>query len=303
MATISGMRIGFIGLGLMGAPMAQNLLAAGAALAVHNRTPDKMRPLGAKGALVCADFDAVAAHCAGGIVIICVADTEALQNVLRGGAGQPGLLSRLAPGTLVIDMGTSAVATTRALAAEAEARDLAYVDAPVSGGEVGALEKTLSVMAGGEQAAVTRAEPVFRVLGSRITHLGGPGCGQAAKAANQLVVGQTLIAVAEALVLAEAAGADMSKTRAALLGGFAASRILELHGQRMIDRSFTPGGKAATQLKDLQQAAALGREQGLDLPGLDTAVAVWREMVAHGMGELDQAGIFQLISETAKTSR
>jgi len=300
MATISGMRIGFIGLGLMGAPMARNLLAAGANLAVHNRTPDKMRPLGAEGAITCSDLDALAAHCADGIVIICVADTPALHDVLRGTPAQPGLFSQLAPGALVIDMGTSAVAATRALAADAEAHSLAYMDAPVSGGEVGAVEATLSIMAGGEDAALARARQVLEVLGSQVTHLGGVGCGQAAKAANQLMVGQTLIAVAEAFALAQAAGADVPKTRAALLGGFAASRILELHGQRMIDRSFTPGGKATTQLKDLQQAAALGREQGLDLPGLTMAVEVWREMVEHGMGELDQAGIFELISGAAK---
>lgn len=302
MSDLAGRRIGVVGLGLMGAPMARNLMTAGAALVVHNRSPKNMGPLVADGAEGADNPAEVAASTAGGIIVVCVTDTAALEAVIRGGEGgrATGLLSALAPGTLVIDMGTSDVAATRALAAEVEAAGGRYIDAPVSGGEIGAQAGTLAIMAGGADEDIARARALFEVLGDSITHIGPVGTGQVAKAANQAIVAMTLDAVAEGLTLAKAAGADPARVREALLGGFAASRILEVHGQRMIDRSFAPGGRAGIQLKDIRQALALAEEAGLALPGLRLAGDLWAEMVARGWGELDQAGIVRLIEALAE---
>ncbi len=295
MATISGIRTGFIGLGLMGAHMARNLAAAGAQLGVFNRNADKTRAFAARGAAVCASAREIGEFAAGGIVIVCVSDTGALSEVLLGNDDGQGLVDGLEAGCLVIDMGTSGVGATRELARAVEARGADYIDAPVSGGEAGAKAGTLTIMAGGGEGAVARAEQVFEVLGNQWTHIGPVGTGQVAKAVNQLIVGAALVAVAEGLTLAEAAGADPGAIRQALLGGFAASRILDLHGARMIAGDFKPGGRARTQLKDLEQAAELARQSGVELPGLERTRDLWRDMVARGWGDLDQAGMITLI--------
>lgn len=289
MTDISTKKIGIIGLGLMGGHMARNLLAAGVSLIVHNRSSEKMAPLVAQGARSADDPAGVAQMVGAGIIVICVNDTAALQVVFQG------LLPALEPGTLVIDMGTSKVADTRGLATDVEQRGCQLVDAPVSGGEIGAKAGTLTIMAGGDDKAIARAAPVFEVLGSAWTHIGPVGCGQVAKAANQLIVGQTLVAVAEALALAQAAGASQDKVREALLGGFAASRILEVHGQRMIDGAFEPGGRAETQLKDLMQTRELAEQAHVQLPGLERTTQLWQQMVDNGWEGLDQAGIYKLI--------
>jgi 3-hydroxyisobutyrate dehydrogenase-like beta-hydroxyacid dehydrogenase len=296
MRDISAGNIGVIGLGLMGGHMARNLLTAGAKLTVHNRSPEKMTPFVADGAERAVDPAGVADAVGAGIIIICVNDTDSLQVVFEGADDGRGLRAALKPGTLVIDMGTSKVKVTRVLAGLVKQQDCHLVDAPVSGGEIGAKAGTLSIMAGGSDEAIARAAPVFDVLGGSWTHIGPVGAGQVAKAANQLIVGQTLVAVAEALALVDAAGASRDKVREALLGGFASSRILEVHGQRMIDGQFDPGGRAETQLKDLVQTIELAEQAHVILPGLERTTELWQQMVDKGWAGLDQAGIYKLIT-------
>ena len=262
MNTLQGQRIGFIGLGLMGKPMALNLAAAGAAMTVHNRS------LGPVEALVREGMQAGRTPCdvasQTDTVILMLSDTPAVEKVLLD---QPdGVVPGLKPGTLVIDMGTTKVAKTRAFAAAVAARGGVYVDAPVSGGTIGAEAGTLTIMAGGSDEAFARARPVLDVLGKKITHVGATGTGQVAKAANQVIVGLNIGAVAEALTLARHAGADPVRVLAALSGGFADSRVLEVHGQRMVTNAFTPGAKATTQRKDMDQALELASELGIQLP-------------------------------------
>ncbi|WP_217351930.1 NAD(P)-dependent oxidoreductase [Ruegeria sp. HKCCD8929] len=291
-------KVGFIGLGLMGAPMAANLLAANADLIVHNRTAKKCADLAELGARVAMTPGEVGQEVGAGSIVLCVSDTPSLEAVL---CGENGVLTELVSGTTVIDMGTSEVSATRRLAAEVQARGGRYVDAPVSGGETGAREGSLSIMAGGASADIDAAKPIFDVLGGMLTHIGPVGTGQAAKVANQTIVGTTVGIIAESLALAAAAGADIVKVREALMGGFAGSRILQLHGQRMIDGAFSPGARAATQLKDMRQAVDLAREVDLSLPLLSKSHALWAAMVEAGMGDLDQSGYFAFVRDTNKS--
>lgn len=287
---LSQTKTGFIGLGLMGAPMAKNLLDAGAQLTVFNRTRAKCEPLEALGASIADSPQAVAQQTEGGIIILCVSDTPSMEAAILG---EQGILSSLAAGTLVIDMGTSEVSVTRRIAVEVEKAGGRFIDAPVSGGETGAQTGTLSIMAGGSEADIARAKPVFDALGKALTHIGPVGTGQAAKAANQAIVGATVSIIAESMLLAQAAGADIARVREALLGGFAGSRILDLHGQRMIDEAFEPGARATTQLKDMRQAVDLADEIGLSLPLIQKTRDLWAEMVDDGFGGLDQSGYFK----------
>jgi len=289
---VSHMKIGFVGLGLMGTPMAGNLLKAGAQLTLFNRTLAKCASLAGLGASVAATPKELAAQTAGGIIILCVSDTPAFDAAM---CGPEGILSGLVANTLIIDMGSSEVGTTKRIAQQVEQAGCRLIDAPVSGGEVGAQSATLSIMVGGDETDINRARPVFDVLGKSLTHIGPVGTGQAAKAANQVIVGGTVSIVAEAMLMAQAAGADIARVREALLGGFANSRILELHGQRMIDQTFEPGAYARTQLKDMTQAAELTKELELSLPFLDKSKELWFEMVKAEFGELDQSGYFKFI--------
>ena len=219
-------------------------------------------------------------------------DTPAVEQIV---GADDGIASGVAPGGLVIDMGTTAVEATREFARIIEGRGGQYVDAPVSGGEIGAKAGTLTIMAGGSQEAVARAMPCFEVMGASVTHVGNVGAGQIAKAANQVIVGLTIGAVAEALALAKRAGADPAKVREALQGGFASSRILEVHGRRMIDGAFTPGGKATTQRKDLQQALDLAASIGLALPATTLTRDLYDRLIASGGGDLDHSGLYKVI--------
>ena len=200
--------------------------------------------------------------------------------------GRPG-----ARGSLVIDMGTTAVGPTRRFAEQLRAREADFLDAPVSGGEIGAIGGQLSIMVGGSESALARAQPLFDVLGNKTVHIGEVGTGQITKAANQVIVGLNIGAVAEALTLAKKAGADAARVREALLGGFAASRILEVHGQRMIDGAFKPGGKVLTQYKDLSQAIELAEAYGLDLPATRLNRELYRQLIDAGDGELDHSAL------------
>lgn len=282
--------IGFIGLGLMGKPMARNLHAAGARMIIYNRSPGVVEELAAEGMEPAANPAAVVA--AAETTILMLPDTPAVEAVLLGG---DGVVRELRPGGLVIDMGTTAVTDTRRFAERVAAAGGEYVDAPVSGGTIGAEEGALIIMAGGSDAAMQRAMPIFAVLGKRTTHVGGIGAGQIAKAANQVIVGLTIGAVAEALTLARRAGADPGRVREALRGGFADSRILEVHGRRMIDGDFRPGGKCVTQRKDLTQALQLAETLGLDLPATRLCRDLYDRLIAAGYGELDHAALVKVL--------
>lgn len=288
-------RIGFIGLGLMGRPMAEHLHAAGAEVILYNRSREVLDELAALGMRAVDSPGAVAHEVAGGILCLSLPRTETVESVLAGTDTHDGLLEAIAPGTLVIDFGTTSVAATRRFADLVAKRGAAWVDAPVSGGQVGAKAASLTIMAGGEEADYERACSVFNVVGAKSTHLGKTGSGQVTKLANQLIVSQTIDAVAQALAMAEAAGVDSGKAREALRGGFAESRILELHGDRMVHRNFQPGGRAELQLKDVRLIVDLVTELGLDFPTLRNSLHQWETMVdERGLGGLDHSGLFRL---------
>lgn len=278
--------IGFIGLGLMGKPMARNLHKAGAQVIVHNRSQAAVDELAGEGMTPASSPTEVMDQTK--TVILMLPDTAAVEIILEA------IIPAVTPGDLIIDMGTTEATFTRTMAARIEAGGGAYVDAPVSGGTIGAENATLSIMAGGTDSAVERARPILEAMGGRVVHVGPVGAGQVAKAANQVIVGLTISAVGEALKLAERAGADPAKVREALKGGFADSRILEVHGQRMIDGDFTPGGKCVTQRKDLDQALKLGREYGLELPTTAQVMGQYDRVIEAGFGDLDHAALIKI---------
>jgi len=293
--TLDGRRIGLIGLGLMGKPMARNLAAAGAQMTVASRSPGPVEDLAAEGMNAAANGKAVAE--AGDIVIVMVTNTPSAEAVI---AGPGGVVEGLSPGKLVIDMGTTAVKATRALAETVQAAGCDWIDAPVSGGSVGATDGTLTIMAGGAEEAIGRAAPLFAVLGRRHTRIGGPGAGQVAKAVNQNIVGLTIAAVAEGMALARKAGADPARVREALNveGGFAQSRILDLHGLRMIEGEFAPGGRVSVQHKDVHQGLELAEQVGIRLPSLERNVELWDAMIEKGWADLDHSALIKLIEDS-----
>ncbi|MDX1590129.1 MAG: NAD(P)-dependent oxidoreductase [Oleiphilaceae bacterium] len=275
--------IAFLGIGLMGRPMVENLLAAGHRLSLWNRTPAK--------ADVFRDRARIAGSPAAAVtgvqtVITMLEHGEAVESVLM----QPALLEALAPGTLVVDMSSIAPAMARQHGERLARMGVDYLDAPVSGGTLGAQQARLSIMAGGEPAALERARPVLEALG-QLRRVGPTGAGQLAKLANQAIVACNIASVAEALLLARRGGADEAAVREALLGGFAGSRVLELHGQRMLDRDFQPGAPARIQLKDLTLILAEADAQGLTLPMSRQAMAAFRSLVEQGHGELDHSSL------------
>jgi 2-hydroxy-3-oxopropionate reductase len=290
--------VGVVGLGKMGWHFARRLHDAGAEVFIHSRTREKASDLEALGLTYCKTPQDLARKINSGIIVICVTDTSAVEQVI---CGDQGLLLAMHPDTLVVDMGTTQVMNTRVLAGRVDHVGAGYLDAPVSGGAIGAERGTLSIMVGGAEDDFHRAMPLFKVLGENINHVGPLGAGQIAKTANQMIVAMTIDAVAEALTLALRAGADPAKVRNALLGGFADSRILELHGQRMIERNFEPGARATVQLKDVKQAIQLAQHYDLHLTGLETALTQWQEMVDGGLGDLDQAGFIRAIENNNQT--
>ena len=292
MKPLEGYKLGFIGLGLMGRPMCRHLHDAGAQLTVHNRSRAAAEQMVQPG-IVAAESPAEVASCTE-ILVLMVSDTPAVEAVLFG---TNGVIEGLRSGSLVIDMGTTATQATREFADRLKRAGADLIDAPVSGGQMGAQDASLSIMAGGEDAAIERARPLFEVLGKHLTHVGGVGAGQVAKAANQIIVGLNIGAVAEALALAECAGVDKAKVREALLGGFAASRVLEVHGRRMIEENFTPGAKVATQHKDLRQAMELGASYDLSLPATRLNMDLYRILIEQGEGALDHSALFKLYQE------
>ena len=281
------MKIGFIGLGIMGRPMALNLLKGGHDVRVWARRAESMQPLLNAGATVAASPADVATDRE--LVISMVADAPDVVEVMRGVA------SARVPGLVAVDMSTIAPAAARSIGAELAAVGIDFLDAPVSGGEVGAIAGTLSIMAGGSAAAFARAEPAFACMGKNIVHVGDSGAGQVAKAANQIVTGMGVLAVAEAFAFASKNGVDRSKVREALLGGFAYSKILENHGQRMLDRNFKPGFKSWMHEKDLNIVMQTAHELGLCLPGSAATAQMFNAMVGSGHGEEDSIAVLKLL--------
>ena len=274
-----------LGCGLMGNPMARRLLGAGLELTVWNRTRAKAEALAALGAHV-ADTAAEAVRHAG-VVITMLEHGGAVEELLFA----RGLADALPRGALLVDMSSIKPAEARAHAAALATRGVAHLDAPVSGGTVGAAAGTLAIMAGGEAADFERAQPLFAPLG-RATHVGPHGAGQLAKLANQMIVGITIGAVAEALLLAERGGADPAKVREALRGGFADSRILEVHGLRMVERDFAKRAAITVQLKDLRNALATGTELGFDAPITTLFEQLYASAAEHGWPDADHAGLW-----------
>lgn len=290
MGTLSGTTIGFVGLGLMGRPMALNLQRAGAELVIHNRSRAVVDEFTTLGMTAETSPRGVAQRVS--TVIVMVSDTPAVEQVLLG---EDGVVHGVKQGSLVIDMGTTAFMATRGFAEHIKEKGADYVDAPVSGGQVGAEAASLAIMVGASDSAFARATPILKVLGKNITHVGDVGAGQVAKAANQIIVGLTIGAVAEALTLAKRAGVDPAKVREALAGGFAASRILEVHGKRMIEETFDPGGKATTQRKDLAQALELARELDVELPATALTRELYDRLIEMGGGELDHSALIKVL--------
>jgi 2-hydroxy-3-oxopropionate reductase len=289
-------RIGFIGLGIMGRPMAANLLEAGYALTVHNRSRGAANELHGRGAAVAGSPREVAE--ASDIVITMLPDSPDVEAVVLGPGG---VAEGARAGMLVIDMSTIAPAVSRRIAAELAERRVECVDAPVSGGEPAAQAGELSIMCGGDEAAVARARPLFDVLGKQTTHVGEAGAGQVTKAANQVVVALTIQAVAEALTLSAKAGVDPARVREALLGGFAQSRILDLHGQRMVDGAFAPGFKLRLHRKDLAIVLDLGRQEHVPLLATGQAAELMDALLAQGGGDRDHSSLALIYEQLAAT--
>jgi 2-hydroxy-3-oxopropionate reductase len=287
-------RIGFIGLGIMGKPMAGNLLAAGYPLTVYSRSSGPVDELVAAGAMAAGSPREVAES--SDVVITMLPDSPDVEAVVLGA---DGVAQGMRDGALYIDMSTIAPAVSRRIAAVLSERGVAAVDGPVSGGEPAARDGALSIMAGGSEEAVERARPIFDVLGKATTHIGEAGAGQVAKAANQVVVGLTIQAVSEALILARKAGVDPARVREALLGGFAQSRILDLHGQRMLDGAFDPGFKLGLHRKDLGIALQLGREEHVPLFATAQAAELMDALLAQGAGDRDHSALFTLYEQLA----
>jgi len=275
--------IAFLGIGLMGAPMARNLLKAGFKIPAWNRTRARAEALVAAGATL--PEDAGAAVAASDMVITMLENGPAVEQVLFG---PHGAAAAARPGTLFVDMSSIPPETARDHAARLAALNCAYLDAPVSGGTAGAEAASLAIMAGGDARDIESARPVFEALG-RVTHVGPHGAGQLAKLANQTIVAVTIGAVSEALLLAAAGGADPRAVREAIRGGFAESRILELHGERMLARDFEPGGRAAVQLKDIDTIIETARQLNLELPAVTAVGDVFRSLVENGGGEFDHS--------------
>lgn len=284
-------RVGFIGLGIMGRPMALNLLKAGYALAVHARRPESMDPLEAAGAAVCQSPAELAAR--SDLIFTMVSDTPDVEEVLFGPGG---VIEGAREGAVVVDMSTISPSNTRDMGRRLAALGVDMLDAPVSGGEQGAIAGTLSIMVGGDAAVFGRVLPLFQVMGKNIVHVGEAGAGQVCKACNQVVVGATIAGVAEAMLLARASGVDPARMREALLGGFAGSRILEVHGRRMIEGDFAPGFKSRLHQKDLGIVLAAAQELGLALPGAAQVAQYLNALVGQGLGEEDSAAIYKAIA-------
>ena len=285
-------RIGFVGLGIMGMPMARNLMKAGYELTVFNRSPGKAEELAQEGARVAGSPKEVAEE--SDVVITMLPGPPEVRAVI---AGEGGLLEGVRKGTLLADMSTSSPALARELAQAARRLGVGLLDAPVSGGDVGAIEGTLSIMVGGEEGDFERARPLFEAMGDTVVHVGLSGAGQITKAANQVVVALVMEAVSEALVLGSKAGVAPGKIIEVLSGGLAASKVLEVKGEKFAKHDFAPGGKVQFHHKDLGIALAAGREYGVALPAAAMVDEMFGALKARGRGGWDHSALITLIEE------
>ena len=286
-------KIGFIGLGIMGAPMAGHLQKAGHQLFVlaGRKIPDELKTAGAK---VCQSGKEIAQNAE--IVILMVPDTPDVESVLFGANG---VADGLSAGKIVVDMSSISPIETKAFARRINERGAEYLDAPVSGGEVGAKAASLTIMVGGSEATFAKVKPLFDLMGKNITLVGGNGDGQTCKVANQIIVALTIEAVGEALLFASKAGADAARVRQALMGGFASSRILEVHGERMVKRTFNPGFRIELHQKDLNLALTAARKMGVSLPNTATAQELFNACAAHGGKAWDHSGMVRALETMA----
>ena len=285
------MKIGFIGLGIMGAPMALNLLNAGHELFVRTRSKVPESLSTATACKTNADVARMA-----DVIVLMLPDTPDVEIVLFG---KDGVAEGLAAGKIVMDMSSISPIETKTFARKINDLDCEYLDAPVSGGEVGAKAASLTIMCGGSEATFDKVKPLLEAMGKNITLVGGNGDGQTTKVANQIIVALNIAAVGEALLFASKAGADPSKVRQALMGGFAASRILEVHGERMIKRTFDPGFRIALHQKDLSLALAGARSMGVALPQTASAAQLMASCAAHGWDQLDHSALVKALEQMA----
>jgi 2-hydroxy-3-oxopropionate reductase len=285
-------KVGFVGLGIMGAAMARNLLGADHKLVVHNRTRAKAEELAKHGAVV-ADSPREVAEGSDVIVTMLPGPPE-VEGIV---AGEGGLLEGAREGSVIIDMSTSSPTLARELHRAAKGRGVGMLDAPVSGGDVGAAEGTLSIMVGGEEDDFERARPLFGAMGTTVVHVGGAGAGQTVKACNQIVVALVIEAVSEALVLGSKAGVAPEKVIEVLSGGLAASKVLEVKGEKFLSHDFAPGGKAEFHRKDLGIALAAGREHGAVLPATAVVDQMFGALMAKGRNDWDHSALITLIEE------
>jgi 2-hydroxy-3-oxopropionate reductase len=288
--------IGFIGLGLMGRPMTKNLLKAGYDLTVHDinrKALEEVLGLGAKEASSPKEI----ADSAEAIILSLPGDSEVEAVIL----GKDGILEGGRPGSVLVDMSTISPLTARRMAEVLQKQGMDMLDAPVSGGQEGAREGSLTIMVGGKPEIFERMQPVLQRLGKNVTHIGGHGAGQVAKAANQIIVGLTIEAVAEGLVFASKSGVDPEKVRKALLGGYAQSRVLELHGRRMTDRNFVPGGKVRSHKKDIEIVMAVAREIGVYLPGTALLSHLWNAVASQGGLDWDHSSVIKVLEMMSQT--
>ena len=287
-------RVGFIGLGLMGQAMARNLQRANFPLTVFARNMARARELVDAGASLAMSAKGVAE--ASEIVFINVSDDAAVENVLFD---KDGVAAGARRGSIVVDMGTTSPTASRAFAARLHDQGVTLLDAPVSGGEIGAIDASLSIMVGGPPAAFQRVLACFQAMGKNIVHVGDSGAGQVAKACNQIVVSATLMGVAEALTFARRQGVDPAKVREALLGGFAYSRILEVHGRRMLERNFTPGFRARLHQKDMGIVLDEAQRLAMALPASAQAAQLVNSLVGQGYGEEESSALIRVIEALA----
>lgn len=285
-------KIGFIGIGIMGKPMALNLIRAGYPLAVYARRPERILALTEAGATAFNTPKELAEKT--DVIISMVPATADVEEVLLG---KNGIIQTAKPGTIVIDMSTISAAATQRIAGFLKKKTIDMLDAPVSGGEQGAIAGSLSIMVGGKADVLEKVMPILNVLGKQIIHIGEQGAGQVAKACNQIIIAETIIAVSEALALAKASGVDPAKVREALLGGFASSKVLEIHGKRMLDHDYKPGFKAGLHRKDMHLAMEQAHQANIDLPAAQFAMKCLDRLVLKGHSEDDSSAMHLLIEE------
>lgn len=289
------MNVGFIGLGIMGVPMAQNLIDVGHHLAICRASP-RTTALENAGAAPCASPAEVAER--SNIIITMLPDTPDVETALFG---NKGVIEGITQGTLLLEMSSISPVGTKRFAERLAKIRCDYVDAPVSGGESGARDATLTIMCGGDQNSFTRALPILESLGNSITHVGPVGAGQMAKVCNQIIVALTIEAVAEALELARLSKLDPAAVRDALLGGFASSTVLQVHGQRILLRDFEPGFKVHLHRKDLRLAEETARHLGIRLPGATLAAGLMQKAIQHGLADLDHSALAMLLHQEQNT--